>query len=124
MANKEGQFLPKSHKTKDGKEVKVLYRVDAGFVPEKIGDICEEFIQNYVIAKNETDWLVAQYSEKEEATAKKDTKKRKAGEKYLQDKSFVSIRSAFVEKFFPDIKKGTGKENTARTDFLKKYGKK
>ena len=124
MASKDGQFITKSHKNKDGKEVKVIYRVDAAFVPEKIGDICEEFIQNYVIANDKTDWLVAQYSEKETATAKKDTKSRKKGDTYEQDKSFVSIRSAFVDEFFPTIKKGTGKDSSARTDFLKKYGKK
>jgi len=124
MANKGEQYVTKTHKDKEKKEVKVVYRIDAGFQPKAIGEICEEFIQNYVIANNETDWLVAQYSEKETATAKKDTKTRKKGDTYEQDKSFVSIRSAFVDKFFPDIKKGTGKDETARTAFMKNYGKK
>lgn len=124
MASKGAQYITKKHKNKNGEEVSIDYRIDAEFVPTKISEICEEFIQNYVEANNQVDWLITQYEAKEEAVSKRDTKKRKEGEKYLQQKSFVSIRSDFVDKFFPDIREGTGKEETAREKFLKKYKKK
>lgn len=117
------QYVEKKHKNKEGVEVVVKYRVDADFKPEKVSDIQEEFIQNYVVANGEVDWLVAQYNETEEAVAKKDSRGKKAGQKYKQQKSFVSIRAAFVAKFFPEIVKGKSSEQTLRTDFMKKYGK-
>lgn len=116
------QYITKTHKNKAGEEVKVEYRVDADFIPTEVSQITEEFIQNYVIAKGETAWLVAQYSEMEEAVAKKDSRGKKAGQKYKQRKSFVSIRSAFVEKFFADIIKGKSSSASLRDSFMKQFG--
>ena len=86
------QTITKTHKNKDGTVVSKTYRVDPEFVPTSINDICEEFMINYVIATGNQDWLAQQYKEKEDVIAKKTTKNRKAGEKYQQSKSFMSIR--------------------------------
>lgn len=97
--------------------VEKKYRVDAGFKPEAIEDICAEFIDNYVEANNEGEWFV-------EVLSKKETYKK--GDKKGQEKeiSFVSIRSEFAKKFFSDIIKGTSKkEPSFREKMLAKYKK-
>ena len=93
------------------------YRVDADFKPKAIDDICAEFIDNYVEANDEGEWFVSVLESKE--TYKK-------GEKKGQEKdiSFVTIRSAFAKKFFPEIIKGTSeKEKSFREKMLAKYKK-
>ena len=120
MADK---YVEKKHKNKDGKEVVTKYRVDPAFVPTSVKEICEEFIQNYCEANGLEDWLTEQYEAKEIAVAKTNTKRRQAGDKYEIPKSFVSIRSAFVENYFPTIIKGNTKDNP-RDIWLKKHGKK
>lgn len=119
MADK---YVEKKHKNKDGKEVVTKYRVDAAFIPSAVKEICEEFIQNYCEANDKVEWLTKQYESKEVAVAKTTTKRRQAGDKYEIPKSFVSIRSDFVEAFFPDIIKG-GKNDTPRDKWLKKHKK-
>ena len=97
--------------------VEKKYRIDADFKPKEIDEICAEFIDNYVEANNEGEWFVGVLSKKE--TYKK-------GEKKGQEKdiSFVSIRSEFANKFFPEIIKGTTKkELTFREKMLAKYQK-
>lgn len=116
------KYVEKKHKNKDGKEVVTKYRVDAAFVPTAVKEICEEFIQNYCDANGHDEWLIAQYEAKETAVAKTTTKRRQAGDKYEIPKSFVSIRSEFVEKFFPEIIKGN-KTLTPREEYLKKHKK-
>lgn len=116
-------FIEKRHKNKKGEETVIVYRTDADFVPTAVKDICEPFIQNYVIAKGDVDWLVAQYEEMEEAEAKKETRGRKQGLKYMQKKSFVSIRAAFVRKYFPEILIGDTAPSSPREDFLKRFKK-
>ena len=119
MADK---YVEKKHKNKDGKEGVTKYRVDSAFVPSAVNEICEEFIQNYCEANDLVDWLTAQYEEKEVAVAKTTTKRRQAGDKYEIPKSFVSIRSAFVAKCFPNIVKGDSKDSP-RDKWLKKHKK-
>ena len=100
------------------KVVEKTYRIDADFVPTAIEDICIDFIDNYVDANNEGEWLV---SELEKTEVYK--KGKKQGEE--KDISFVSLRAAFTKKFFPDIIKGSDKkEESFRTKLLAKYSKK
>lgn len=113
---------------KDGKyvweEVIKKYHVEPSFVPKKIDEICEEFIQNYCEAKGEEDWLIDQYNQKETVYVKDKNDKKKIVEVKEQDKSFVSIRSAFTNKFFPDIIVGApAKKETKREKWLAKRKK-
>lgn len=98
-------------------EVESQYRVDAGFKPTSIEEISKEFIDNYVEANNQGEWFVSVLESKE--TYKKGDKKGQE-----KDISFVSIRSKFVDKFFPEIRKGTKeKEPSYRDKMLAKYKK-
>lgn len=110
LKNEKGNFV--------WEEVEKTYRVDADFKPTGVEEICSEFIDNYVEANNEGEWFVNLLSSKE---------KYKKGEKKGQEKdiSFVSIRSAFAKKFFPDIVKGDKEtEPSFRVKMLAKYKKK
>jgi len=98
-------------------EVEKKYRIDADFKPKAIDEICAEFIDNYIEAHDEGEWFV-------ELLEKGETFKK--GEKKGQTKeiSFVSIRSAFANKFFPEIIKGNPeKEMSFRDRMLAKYKK-
>ena len=109
IKNEKGNFVWKT--------VEKEYRVDADFKPKAIDDICAEFIDNYIEANDEGEWFVGILESKE--TYKK-------GEKKGQEKeiSFVTIRSAFAKKFFPEIIKGTSdKEQSFREKMLAKYKK-
>jgi hypothetical protein len=97
--------------------VEKKYRVDADFKPSSIDEICAEFIDNYVEANNEGEWFVG-VLEKTEVYKKGDNKGKKKAI------SFVSIRSEFVNKFFPEIIKGEpAKELSFREKMLAKYKK-
>ena len=104
-------------KTKEGKFVWEVvakeYRVDADFKPTAIDEICAEFIDNYVEANNEGEWFVSVLEKTE--TYKKGKRK---GE--TKDISFVTIRSEFAKKFFPEIIKGE-KPVSFREKMLAKY---
>ena len=65
IKNEKGNFV--------WEEVEKSYRVDAGFKPEAIEEICAEFIDNYIEANNEGEWFVNLLSSKE--TYKKGEKK-------------------------------------------------
>ena len=98
-------------------EVEKKYRIDADFKPKAIDEICAEFIDNYIEANDEGEWFVEQLEK---------TETYKKGEKKGQEKeiSFVSIRSAFANKFFPEIIKGNPtKEMSFREKMLAKYKK-
>lgn len=98
--------------------VEKKYRVDADFEPKAIDEICADFIDNYVEAHNEGEWFVGVLEQKE--TYQKGEKKGK--EKEI---SFVGIRSAFANKFFPQIIKGNPvQEMPFREKMLAKYKKK
>lgn len=75
------------------------YRIDAEFKPNDVSEIIIDFIKNYCVANNQVDWLIEQLESKE-------THKKKDGTVKKVDKSFISIRSAFIDKFFPEIRKG------------------
>ena len=109
IKNEKGNFV--------WENVEKQYRIDAGFKPTSIDEICAEFIDNYIEANDEGEWFV-------ELLEKTETYKK--GEKKGQEKeiSFVSIRSAFAKKFFPEIIKGaTEKELSFREKMLAKYKK-
>lgn len=106
---KDGKFVWEEKKTK--------YRIDPDFIPSKVDEICEDFIQNYCDANGKEEWLEEQYNSTE-------TRKKKVDGKVVEEtqpKSFVSIRSAFMDEFFSDIRKSnSGKAETKREAWLKK----
>lgn len=109
IKNEKGNFVWET--------VEKEYRVDADFKPKAIDDICAEFIDNYVEANNEGEWFVGVLESKETY---------KNGEKAGKEKdiSFVSIRSAFAHKFFPEIIKGKPEQEMSfRDKMLAKYKK-
>lgn len=109
IKNEKGNFVWET--------VEQKYRVDADFKPTAIDEICADFIDNYVEANNEGEWFVSVLESKETY---------KNGEKEGKEKeiSFVSIRSAFARKFFPEIIKGKPeKELSFREKMLAKYKK-
>lgn len=109
IKDKKGRFTWKT--------VEEKYRVDADFKPTSIDEICSDFIDNYVEANNEGEWFVSVLEQKE--TYKKGDKK---GEE--KEISFVSIRSAFANKFFPEIIKGKPEQEMSfREKMLAKYKK-
>lgn len=91
---KNGKFLWQEKETK--------YRIDPDFIPTKVEEICEDFIINYCEANGKESWLEAQYT----ATEKKKKKVDGVVVEEEQPKSFVSIRSAFMDEFFNGIRKG------------------
>lgn len=104
------------------KEVKKIeYRIDASFVPEKVSDICMEFIINYCKANGAEaiKWL-------KDIANKKETQERtstdKNGEKITKTVEvhtpFVSLRTAFAEKYFPDIIIGKSKGGKSYLDII------
>lgn len=118
------QFIEITHKNKNKEEKTIKYRIDADFVPEKVGEICEEFIQNYCLAKGKEDWLDNQYDSKETFTVKADKKKYKGntyykGQTYEANKSFISIRRDFAKEFF-NITKGDEEPKTGRDKWAEK----
>ena len=131
----KAQYTTKKVRKKDGTIQENKYRIDPTFVPEKINDICDEFIVNYCVANDKQEWLFNELNKTETATANKDRKVKaivngkkqtinvKAGENYQQAQSFVSLRSAFANEFFPDIIKGQAKTESAFDKFLKSYKK-
>lgn len=113
IKNEKGRFV--------WEKVEKSYRIDAEFVPTSIDEICFEFIDNYVEAHNEGEWFV-DVLEQKEYHKKKDKDNNEIVEE--KDISFVSIRSAFANKFFSDIIKGKPvKEPSFRDKMLAKYKK-
>ena len=102
-------------KNADGTKEKVVtkYRVDADFVPEKSTEICNEFIEAYCIANNETDWLCDRY----EATVR-------GKDGFERPYPYVKIKAEFIAKFFPTLASAAKGTNNSRAAFLAKYRKK
>lgn len=131
----KAQYTTRKTRKKDGSIQETKYRIDPTFVPEKIGDICDEFIVNYCVANGKEEWLYNELNKTETAKANKDRKVKavvdgvkktievKAGEEYQQQQSFVSLRSAFANEFFSDIIKGQSVKESAFDKFLKEYKK-
>ena len=105
------------------KEVeKIEYRIDASFVPEKVSDICMEFIINYCKANGAEaiKWLKDIANKKE--TQERTSTDKKTGEKITKTVEvhtpFVSLRTAFAEKYFPDIIVGKSKGGKSYLDII------
>ena len=105
---------------KSSKGEDVTYHAEPEYKPTVIGDICEEFIVNYCEANGHTDWLV------EKVNTKVPTKKLdENGNPKMVYMPFVSLRSEFAKKFFPNIIKGdSGKKLSFRDKINAKYAKK
>lgn len=114
-------------KKKDGTTATKDYRVDADFVPTAIADIHIDFIENYCVANNATDWLLEEVNISEYTTTKKNKETGEMETKTIKCNNypFVMLRADFAKKFFPSIIKGDApKKETAKDRFNKKYGKK
>ena len=122
MANPQYKTVPKvsvDKKTGEKTATEIKYRIDADFVPSASSEICMDFIENYCVANNETDWLV-------EVVQKTKTIKDKDGNDTgkVRDYNFIEIRADFVDKFFPQIKgKKPKKTPTLKQRIIDKYGK-
>jgi hypothetical protein len=117
------EYITKESTNKKGEKKLIQYRVDAEFKPKEINDICKEFIENYCVAKNETEWFVNTISKP--FVYSKGEKKGYIDEK--KDYPFVAVRADFVKKFFPEIlkvKEEEEKKPTWKEEMLAKYGKK
>lgn len=118
VRDENGAFVKDDNGKYVWEEVEKKYRIDADFKPKAIDEICAEFIDNYVEAHDEGEWFVSVLEQKE--TYKKGEKK---GEE--KDISFVTIRSAFANKFFSEIIKGKPEQEMSfRDKMLAKYKKK
>ena len=100
------KYITKTKKVK-GEIVETTYRVDADFVPASINEITMEFIENYCVANNELNWLVAAINTDSYVVERKD---EETGKKYLEtikcdNYPFVNLRRDFTEKFFSQILK-------------------
>lgn len=120
------QYIIKQSKHK-GEVVETTYRIDADFIPSKTSDICQEFIENYCVANNETDWLVEVCSR---TSYQKEQKNPETGERETVNIScksypFVNLRADFVHKFFPQILKPKAEHAETFVERIKRlYGKK
>lgn len=95
IKNEKGKYI--------WENVERTYRIDAGFKPASIDEICIEFIDNYIEANNKGEWFMEVSEGKE---------------------NFMSIRSEFAKEFFSEIVKGTGKKEPSYIEKMrKKYGK-
>lgn len=118
------QFVTKTKKV-DGVEVVTKYRVDTDFVPEKIAEICMEFIENYCVANNEIEWLVNTINITEyEVVRNKGKEDEKTETVQCDNYPFVNVRRDFVKKFFPKILKGEDGNETWKEKINRLYGKK
>lgn len=121
--NSKGKFITETKATE--------YRIDADFIPSRIDEITQEFIENYCVSKNQMKWLLAEVEKKEVRKFTKATKLNgvsyKAGDTCEQPISFVSMRSDFATKFFPEIIVGDSQKEKKPTwaELIKaKYAKK
>lgn len=105
------EYITKESKKKDGSISGTKYRIDADFKPKIIGEITQEFIENYCEANNQGEWLLSILDK---------TDKRKDGKEIPI--SFMSVRKEFALKFFPKIIKGKKKEPTWAERMKEKFG--
>lgn len=106
------KFITKVKKVK-GEEVSTKYRIDAAFVPEKIGEISMEFIENYCVANKETDWLLEEVNITEYSVVRNKGKDDAYTEIVKCDNyPFVNLRRDFTLKFFPKIIKNDDEHET------------
>ena len=115
------QYITKKKKVK-GEVKETTYRIDADFTPKAIGEISNEFIENYCVAKNEIEWLVNAVNTPSYEVRRKDgTVETVECENY----PFVNLRRDFALKFFPEIIGGAGPvTETFKEKINRLYGKK
>lgn len=109
-----------------GEVVETPYRVDVDFVPSAIGEIAQEFIENYCVAKGEVEWLLATVNTTSYTTTKKDENGKKVTVNVpCENYPFVNLRKDFAVKFFPNLIKGKKKdtEETFKERLNRLYGK-
>ena len=117
-------YVTKSKKV-NGEVVETKYRVDAGFVPTEISDICMEFIENYCVAFKEIEWLVTTMNITEYEVVRNKGKENEYTETVKCDNyPFVNVRRDFVKKFFPKIIKGENANETWKDRINRLYGQK
>ena len=120
------KYVTKTKKVK-GETIETTYRVDADFKPTEINEISIEFIENYCVAKNQIDWLVAAVNTSSYEVERKD---KNSGEKYTEtveceNYPFVNLRRDFVKEFFPTIIKGKAATGETFKDKINRlYGNK
>lgn len=120
------QYITKKSKRK-GEIVETTYRVDADFVPTATTQISQEFIENYCVANNQLEWLVAECNITSYQTSKKNKETGVLETITVDCKSypFVNLRADFVHKFFPDILKPKSAQTETFTERIKRlYGSK
>lgn len=120
------EYITKTHKHKDKetgevKEVSIKYRIDADFKPKGIGDISLEFIENYVDAHNESEWLLEELEKTEEHKHKDKKNKKEIVDITEEPLSFMTMRKDFAMKFFPRIIKGKPKTESWADRMRRKY---
>ena len=115
------KYITKKKKVK-GEVKETTYRIDADFTPKAIGEISNEFIENYCVEKNQIDWLVNAVNTPSYEVKRKDgTIEEVACENY----PFVNLRRDFAKKFFPNIIGGTTPTAETFKDKINRlYGKK
>ena len=100
----------------------ITYRIDASFIPEKVSDICMEFIINYCKANGAESikWLkdIANKKETQERTSTDKNTGEKITKTVKVHTPFVSLRTAFAEKYFPDIIVGKSKGGKSYLDII------
>ena len=117
------KWITKSKKVK-GETIETNYRIDAGFKPTEISDICMEFIEAYCVANNEIEWLLEEVNTTAYTVIRDKGKPTERKEVVACDNyPFVNLRKDFVEKFFPRIIKGS-KVETWKDKLNAKYGRK
>lgn len=120
------QTITKTKKVK-GETVSTTYRIDADFVPTKIADISNEFIENYCVAHNQLDWLCEVVNTPSYTVQKKDkeTGERRTVTVKCDNYPFVNLRRDFAVKFFPSIVgQAPAKAETFKERINRIYGKK
>lgn len=119
------EYITKKKKVK-GEVVETTYRVDAGFKPSEISEVCIEFIENYCVANKKIDWLLEKVNTTSYEVERKD---KETGAKFMEtvqcdNYPFVNLRKDFVEKFFPSIIKGNTSPETFKDKINRLYGNK
>ena len=98
------EFITKKYDKKvDGKKVEkeTTYRIDIDFVPAKLEEICLEFMTNYCIAKNDTQWLSDMLTTKIKYVVSKGKNKGETKERKYTEKE---IKKEFVGRYFENLK--------------------
>lgn len=102
----KAETIVKRSKGKNGEIKEITYNVNPDYKPLKVSDISMEFIINYCKAsgKDAIQWL--------KEIANKQEKQTRNDKTIMVNTPFVTLRTAFAEKYFPDIIVGTKKKES------------